>query len=79
MLDYGCGEAAVLSYLIPPNEQAITKIAGIDICDQVLEEAVDSCTPWQSDFDQLRDHPLVIDIYKGISLIDKCRIFSYSI
>lgn len=65
MLDYGCGEAAVLSYLIPSNEPPITKISGIDLCSEVLAEAVDRCTPWQMDYDQLRDHPLVIDLYQG--------------
>jgi 2-polyprenyl-3-methyl-5-hydroxy-6-metoxy-1,4-benzoquinol methylase len=64
-LDYGCGEAAVLSYLIPENDHTITKMAGIDICDQVLVEAIDRCTPWKTDFEQLRNHPLIIDIFKG--------------
>ena len=65
VLDYGCGEATVLSYLISPNEPPITKIAGIDICDIALAEAVEQCTPWQTDYEQLRDYPLVVDVYKG--------------
>lgn len=40
-------------------------MAGIDLDEKVLEEAIDRCTPWHTDFDQLRDHPLVIDIYNG--------------
>lgn len=74
VLDYGCGEAAVLSFLIPESSTPIKKLAGIDICDQVLTEAIDRCTPWACDFDQLRTHPLSIDIYKG-SIGDPDRRF----
>ncbi|KAG2210277.1 hypothetical protein INT47_003262, partial [Mucor saturninus] len=65
VLDYGCGEAAVLSFLIPESTFPIQKLAGIDICDQVLTEAIDRCTPWSCDFSHLRTYPLSIDIYKG--------------
>jgi 2-polyprenyl-3-methyl-5-hydroxy-6-metoxy-1,4-benzoquinol methylase len=40
-------------------------MAGIDICQEVLDQAIEQCIPWSTDFDQLRDDPLVIDIYKG--------------
>jgi ribosomal protein L11 methylase PrmA len=65
VLDYGCGEAAVLSFLIPPNENKITKMAGIDIDPEVLQEAIERCEPWKVDYDQLRPDPLTIDIFQG--------------
>ncbi|KAI9358204.1 hypothetical protein BD770DRAFT_86621 [Pilaira anomala] len=74
VLDYGCGEAAVLSYLIPDNDTLIVKMAGIDVCDESLLEAVDRCTPWQTDYEQLRNNPLVIDIYKGLNLNNQNKI-----
>ncbi|KAI9250085.1 hypothetical protein EDC94DRAFT_318715 [Helicostylum pulchrum] len=78
VLDYGCGEAAVLSFLIPDNnDTCLVKMAGIDICDESLAEAVDRCTPWQTDHEQLRSNPLVLDIYKGsIGVVDD-RLFGY--
>lgn len=65
VIDYGCGEAAVLSFLISATENNLNKIAGIDIDPEVLEEAVERCLPYKSDFEQLRPRPLVIDIYQG--------------
>ncbi|KAI8077175.1 hypothetical protein BDF21DRAFT_400341 [Thamnidium elegans] len=77
-LDYGCGEAAVLSFLIPDNnDTCLVKMAGIDVCDESLAEALDRCTPWQTDYEQLRSSPLVLDIYKGsIGVVDD-RLFGY--
>jgi ubiquinone/menaquinone biosynthesis C-methylase UbiE len=68
VLDYGCGQAAVLSFLIPPTEQKITKMAGIDIDPEVLAEAIERCEPWKADFEQLRSDPLTIDIFQGTML-----------
>lgn len=63
-----------MSYLIPDNDTSIVKMAGIDVCDESLLEAVDRCTPWQTDYEQLRNNPLVIDIYKGLHLNNQNRI-----
>lgn len=65
MIDYGCGEASVLSFLISATENKLVKIAGIDIDPEVLEEAVERCLPYKSDFELLRPRPLVIDIFRG--------------
>ncbi|KAI7853050.1 hypothetical protein BDC45DRAFT_174767 [Circinella umbellata] len=67
VLDYGCGEASVLSFLIPSTDDPIQiiKLAGVDICSEVLEEAVQACQPWEEDYKCLREKPLTIDIYQG--------------
>lgn len=67
MLDYGCGEASVLSFLIPQSKDdvAIVKLAGLDICEQVLQQAVERCEPWDQDYIDLRVNPLTIEIFHG--------------
>ncbi|KAJ8662484.1 hypothetical protein O0I10_001444 [Lichtheimia ornata] len=64
VLDYGCGEGSVLSFLIPPTLN-ITRLAGLDICMDSLKEAVERCQPWPADYSQLREYPLTIDVYQG--------------
>lgn len=65
-MDYGCGEGSVLSFLISPQNTTITKMAGIDIDLEVLQEAIERCMPLQTDFERQRKRPLEIDIYHGI-------------
>lgn len=57
----------MLSFLIPPSDGAVqfTKLAGIDICLEVLQEAVERCKPWDMDYKNPRESPLQIDIYHG--------------
>ncbi|KAL9546958.1 hypothetical protein MBANPS3_006415 [Mucor bainieri] len=74
---YGCGEAAVLSFLISATENKLTRMAGIDIDPDVLEEAVERCLPFKSDFDQLRPRPLEIDIYQGSVGVADDRLKNY--
>ncbi|KAI9488842.1 hypothetical protein BDB00DRAFT_791547 [Zychaea mexicana] len=79
VLDYGCGEASVLSFLISPTNDPvqITKLAGIDINPDVLQEAVQACQPWPDDYTHLRENPLIIDIYQGsVDQFDK-RLVGY--
>lgn len=77
VIDYGCGEAAVLSFLISATENKLTKIAGIDIDPQVLKEAVERCLPYKSDFEQLRSRPLLIDIFQGSVGVADDRLKNY--
>ena len=79
VLDYGCGEASVLSFLIPSTDDPvqITKLAGLDICPKLLEEAVQACQPWKEDYECLREQPLTIDIYKGKYSIIYIYIYIY--
>jgi 2-polyprenyl-3-methyl-5-hydroxy-6-metoxy-1,4-benzoquinol methylase len=69
VLDYGCGEGSVLSFLIPPSatdDIHFTHLMGIDIDQRLLEEAtLAACRPWVSDYEQLREAPLTVDIYAG--------------
>ncbi|KAG1176225.1 hypothetical protein G6F70_003516 [Rhizopus microsporus] len=66
VIDYGCGEGNILSFLITPSDNnQITKIAGVDISKEELEKATEACLPWPSDYSQKRLHPLMIDIYQG--------------
>ncbi|KAI8971095.1 P-loop containing nucleoside triphosphate hydrolase protein [Pilobolus umbonatus] len=79
ILDYGCGEGGVLSYLIPSfgNHKETVRLAGIDICKDVLEEAVESCKPWEMDYKFKRDSPLIIDIYRGSIGVPDDRLKAY--
>ncbi|KAI7863427.1 hypothetical protein BDF14DRAFT_1745483 [Spinellus fusiger] len=69
VLDYGCGEAALLSYLIPvsPNhdDTPILRLAGIDVDTECVRTAIEECRPWERDKRELREHPLCVDIYQG--------------
>ncbi|KAI8391592.1 uncharacterized protein BYT42DRAFT_610802 [Radiomyces spectabilis] len=67
VLDYGCGEGSVLAFLIPNvhDDVHITKLAGLDLDADVLQETIARCEPWDSDYRDLRETPLQIDIYQG--------------
>ncbi|KAF7723524.1 Small RNA 2'-O-methyltransferase [Apophysomyces ossiformis] len=79
VLDYGCGEASVLSFLIPPSMDDVhfTKLAGLDIEKEVLEAAITACQPWETDYSQLREKPLTIDIFQGSVDQPDRRLFGY--
>ncbi|KAI8074969.1 hypothetical protein BC940DRAFT_287091 [Gongronella butleri] len=73
IVDYGCGEASVLSYLIPPsieNGCPFEHLIGLDIDELVLREAKVACQPWPADYTHLREAPLAIDLYQGS--VDQC-------
>ncbi|KAL0094700.1 hypothetical protein F4703DRAFT_1820172 [Phycomyces blakesleeanus] len=81
VLDFGCGEASVLAFLIPSppssDDTPFTKLAGIDIDQECVEEAVRRCQPWSSDHTELRENPLTIDIFHGsIAKVDS-RLSGY--
>ncbi|KAI8097281.1 uncharacterized protein BX664DRAFT_326012 [Halteromyces radiatus] len=69
ILDYGCGEGSVLSFLIPPSaydDIHFTHLIGLDIDRNLLEqETIAACQPWPSDYEYLRETPLTVDIYHG--------------
>ncbi|KAI9028339.1 hypothetical protein CLU79DRAFT_738864 [Phycomyces nitens] len=69
VLDFGCGEASVLAFLIPSppssDDTPFTRLAGIDIDSECVEEAVGRCQPWSTDHTELRENPLTIDIFHG--------------
>ncbi|CAO3651996.1 unnamed protein product [Cunninghamella blakesleeana] len=69
VIDYGCGEGSILSYLIPTSvtdDINFTHLIGLDIDKELLmEETISHCEPWQTDYQQLRETPLIIDIYHG--------------
>src|SRR5438874_5771238 len=57
---------ALLSFLIEPCEEApITRLAGVDINYEILQETQKSCRPWSYDHEFLRSTPLTIDLYQG--------------
>jgi hypothetical protein len=65
-LDFGCGEGTLLSFLIQPFEESpITRLAGVDISREAIEQAKEICYPWDYDREFLRLTPLTIDIYQG--------------
>ncbi|CAG8557016.1 17376_t:CDS:2 [Funneliformis caledonium] len=66
VFDFGCGEGALLSFLIQPSEKApITQLAGVDISHETLKTTVMDCSPWRYDHEFLRLTPLTVDIYQG--------------
>ncbi|ORX55164.1 hypothetical protein DM01DRAFT_1335464 [Hesseltinella vesiculosa] len=68
IMDYGCGECSVTSFLISPgtdDDHHFDHLVGIDIDPNVLEEAKTACQPWPTDYTQLRDWPLTVDLYQG--------------
>ncbi|KAI8340350.1 hypothetical protein EDC96DRAFT_468920, partial [Choanephora cucurbitarum] len=76
VLDYGCGEASVLSVLCCPDTP-FRKLAGIDIDPEVLEEAVEACKPHASDHAFPRASPLSVDIYQGSIGVADARLRDY--
>ncbi|GBC01298.1 hypothetical protein RclHR1_04130014 [Rhizophagus clarus] len=73
VVDFGCGEGSLLSFLIQPFEESpITQLVGVDINREVVEQAVENCRPWDHDLEFLRLSPLTIDLYQGsIDVADK--------
>ncbi|KAI8076550.1 uncharacterized protein B0P05DRAFT_572513 [Gilbertella persicaria] len=76
VLDYGCGEASVLSFLTCP-ELKFRRLAGIDIDPGVLEEAIGECMPIQSDYAFPRSDSLHVDIYQGSIGVADDRFTTY--
>ena len=68
-MDFGCGEGSLLSFLVQSFEESpITRLAGVDISREAVEQAVKTCRPWDYDREFLRLTPLTIDIYQGATL-----------
>jgi hypothetical protein len=69
VLDYGCGDGALLSVLTSPVGcvDSIERLAGLDICSETLDKCAKACEPWKMDFENLREKPLDIQLYKGKS------------
>ncbi|KAF9410587.1 Small RNA 2'-O-methyltransferase [Entomortierella beljakovae] len=68
VIDYGCGEGALTSFLIweSTSDYPITRLAGVDIKEDRLKIAEDTCQP--QDFElgsNLRVNRLSIDLYQG--------------
>ncbi|KAI8366521.1 hypothetical protein BD560DRAFT_400571 [Blakeslea trispora] len=76
VLDYGCGEASVLSILACPDTP-FKRLAGIDIDPNVLEEAIEACTPHASDYRFPRPNPLSIDLFQGSVGLGDARLMNY--
>ncbi|RUS16635.1 hypothetical protein BC937DRAFT_90974 [Endogone sp. FLAS-F59071] len=67
VIDFGCGEGNILSFLIPvtDDEAVITRLVGVDVSHDALKLAAMQCRPWEQDYKKLREAPLSIDIYQG--------------
>ncbi|KAF9900067.1 Small RNA 2'-O-methyltransferase [Lobosporangium transversale] len=68
VIDFGCGEAALTSFLIWESTESypITHIVGVDVAEDRLKLAEESCQP--QDFElgpNLRVNPLTIEIFQG--------------
>ncbi|KAF9116248.1 Small RNA 2'-O-methyltransferase [Mortierella sp. AM989] len=68
VIDFGCGEAALLSFLIweTTGDYPITRLAGVDLLAERLEIAEDACQPQEFELGaNLRVNELSIEIYRG--------------
>ncbi|KAG0196936.1 Small RNA 2'-O-methyltransferase [Mortierella sp. NVP41] len=68
VVDFGCGEAALLSLLIweTTGDYPITRLAGVELREERLQLAAEACQP--QDFElgsNLRVNPLTIDLFQG--------------
>ncbi|CAI2182006.1 4458_t:CDS:2 [Funneliformis geosporum] len=78
VFDFGCGEGALLSFLIQPFEDSpITQLAGVDISHETLTTTVKDCSPWDIDKQFLRLTPLTVDIYQGSIDVADQRLLGY--
>jgi SAM-dependent methyltransferase len=77
VLDVGCGEGSLLQILI--NDSKFSQLAGIDVDQKTIELAAQNCQPTEYDFDNLREKPLFVDIFKGsLDLPDfRCREYCH--
>ncbi|KAF9898494.1 Small RNA 2'-O-methyltransferase, partial [Linnemannia zychae] len=67
-IDFGCGEAALISLLICENlgDYPITRLAGVELREERLQLALEACQP--QDFElgsNLRVNELTIDLFQG--------------
>lgn len=68
MIDFGCGEAALISLLIweSTGDYPITRLAGVELREDRLQLAREACQP--QDFElgsNLRVNELTIDLFQG--------------
>ncbi|KAF9151625.1 Small RNA 2'-O-methyltransferase [Mortierella sp. AD010] len=80
VIDYGCGEGALLSFLIweTTGDYPITRLAGVDILHERLKMAEDACQP--QDFElgtNLRVNDLSIELYRGSVAEADQRLLGY--
>ncbi|KAJ1984726.1 hypothetical protein H4R34_000488 [Dimargaris verticillata] len=72
VLDLGCGEGSLLSFLISPHpDVVISHLYGMDIDREALGLARANCDVTDTDYRDLRPLPLTIDLYHG-SLANPC-------
>jgi SAM-dependent methyltransferase len=71
VFDLGCGEGALLSYLV--GEPVIEKIVGIDLREERLEFAKNRLMPKEDDFLFLRENPLSIHLFAGDICCNYCE------
>ncbi|KAI7817031.1 hypothetical protein BC939DRAFT_467189 [Gamsiella multidivaricata] len=68
VIDFGCGEAALMSFLIweSSGEHPITRLSGVDMDESRLTLATDACQPQDYELgSNLRVNKLAIEIYHG--------------
>ncbi|CAG8733498.1 1454_t:CDS:2, partial [Acaulospora morrowiae] len=78
VFDYGCGEGLLLSFLIQPYEDyPITRLAGVDISQEIMEIAAKRCQPRDHEKEYLRLSPLTVDLYQGSIDVADERLFGF--
>ncbi|KAJ1677859.1 hypothetical protein EV182_005290 [Spiromyces aspiralis] len=72
ILELGCGEGNILSFLIPPSdddEHPISRIVGLDIDECEIEKAAQRCKPNGWDHQYPRCDPLQVQLYHGSAAV----------
>ncbi|KAK9707834.1 hypothetical protein K7432_009951 [Basidiobolus ranarum] len=64
VLDLGCGEGALLSFLVPTSDFPLTRIVGVEPNPSRIGIAAERCQPLKMDFQYLRENPLKVELYQ---------------
>ncbi|KAG0195889.1 hypothetical protein BGX33_002393, partial [Mortierella sp. NVP41] len=68
VIDFGCGEGALLSLLIweTTGDYPMTHLAGVELREERLQLAAEACQPQDFELESnLRVNPLTIDLFQG--------------
>ncbi|ORX92014.1 hypothetical protein K493DRAFT_339025 [Basidiobolus meristosporus CBS 931.73] len=64
VLDLGCGEGALTSFLVPTSDFPLVRIVGVEPNIAHIKVAEQRCQPVQMDYQYLRENPLRVEFYQ---------------
>ncbi|KAF9084374.1 Small RNA 2'-O-methyltransferase [Mortierella sp. GBA35] len=80
VIDFGCGEGALLSLLIweTTGDYPITRLAGVELREERLQLAAEACQPQDFELESnLRVNPLTIDLFQGSADQPDARLIGF--